>query len=74
MLMHTWHESEMFAVPVRQTAGSLLRPQGEGGPRVPTFLLAYLEDLIKLLKMLKTASKNIVPSQSYDFLKIAICL
>ena len=25
-------------------------------------------------KMLKSASKNIIPSPSYDFLKMAICL
>ena len=45
-----------------------------GDPRVPEILLAYLKDLIEMWKMLKIASKNIVPSQSYDFLKIAVCL
>ena len=33
-----------------------------------------LKDLIELRKMLKTASKHIVPNSSYDFLKIAIRL
>ena len=41
---------------------------------VPKFLLTYLKGLIELWKMLKSASKNIVPSPSYDFLKIAIYL
>ena len=31
-------------------------------------------DLIKIRKMLHTASKNIIPSPSYDFSKIVICL
>ena len=31
-----------------------------------------LKDLIEMQKMLKTAWKNIVPSQSYDFLKIEV--
>ena len=33
-----------------------------------------LKDLVEMKKMLKSASKNIILSPSYDFLKIAICL
>ena len=52
-----------------------VKATGRGeGPEVPKCLLAFRKDLIGLWKMLKTASKNIVPSLSYDFLKTVICL
>ena len=53
-----------------------LKTTGEG-PRLkktkkPSKVI--LEDLVEIEQMLKSASKNIIPSLSYDFSKIAICL
>ena len=33
-----------------------------------------MKDLVEMKKMLKSTSKNIIPSPRYNFLKIAICL
>ena len=50
----------------------MLRPQG--GSEGQKLSKAISKDLVEMKKMLKSASKNIMPSPSYDSLKIAICL
>ena len=50
----------------------VLRPQrGSEGQKLSKVIL---KDLVEMKKMLKSASKNIIPSQRYYFLEIAICL
>ena len=49
-----------------------LRPQG--GSEGQKLSKSILKALVEMKKMLKSASKNIIPSSSYDFLKITICL
>ena len=45
-----------------------------GGSEGQKLSKAISKDLVEMKKMLKSASKNIMPSPNYDFLKIAICL
>ena len=56
--------------PLKNENRNHLRPQG-GGQSVQKSSEAYMKDLGEMQKMLKTASKNIFPSPSYDLMKIA---
>ena len=46
----------------------------QGGSEGQKMSKVILKDLVNMKRMLKSTSKNIIPSPSYDFLKIAICL
>ena len=51
-----------------------LRPQGGGGLEGQKKCWTIFKDLIEQSEMQKTALKNIIPSESYEFLKMLVAI